>query len=124
MIKIRMATPDERTAWKEHPGVWVDLEKAEVFVAEDKDEVIGFLCAQKVYHVEHLVLFGGSKIKRSRAAIQLYRSIESFIRNPLTNRDGIRQIFTFTRRSPVKAWSDRLGWTRCFKGAAMFTKFF
>jgi hypothetical protein len=124
MIRIRSATPEERTAWKEHPGVWVDLDTAEVFVAEDKDEIIGFLCAQKVYHVEHLVLFGGSKVKRSRAALQLYRSIESFIRNPLTNRDGIRQMICFTRRGCVKGWADRLGWTRCFKRAATFTKFF
>jgi len=121
---IRHATPEERTAWKDHPGIWIDLQAAEVFVAEDRGEVIGFLCAQKVYHVEHLVLFGGSKVKRSRAALQLYRSVESFIRNPLTNRDGIRWMFSFTRRQPVKDWADRLGWTRCYQRAATFTKYF
>lgn len=121
---IRHATPEERTAWKDHPGVWIDLQSAEVFVAEDKGEVIGFLCGTPLYLVDHLVLFGGSKVKRSRAALQLYRSMESFIRHPLTNRHGIRQIISFTRKKAVKGWSDRLGWTRCFKGAATFTKFF
>jgi hypothetical protein len=77
-----------------------------------------------VWHVEHLILFKGNQVKRSRAALQLYRAVESMIRNPLTNPSGIRQMVCFTRRNPVKRWADRLGWTRCFKGAAMFTKFF
>jgi hypothetical protein len=121
---IRHATPQERAAWKDHPGVWINLQAAEVFVAEDKGEVIGFLCAQKVYHVDHLVLLSGNKLKRSRAALLLYRGVEKFISNPLTNREGIRQMLCFTRKQPVKDWADRLGWTRCFERAAAFTKFF
>ena len=121
---IRHATPAERAAWKDHPGVWINLQAAEVFVAEEDGEAIGFLCAQKVYLVDHLILFKGNKIKRSRAALRLYRAVEQFIRNPLTNRDGIRQMFSFTRREAVKGWADRLGWTRCYKRAATFTKFF
>jgi hypothetical protein len=121
---IRHATRGERQAWAQRPGVWINLEAAEVFVAEDKGKVIGFLCAQKIFHVDHLVLFSGNTVKRSRAALQLYRGVEKFIRNPLTNRDGIRQMICFTRRAPVKGWADRLGWTRCFERAAAFTKFF
>lgn len=116
---IRKATTEERHRWMEHPGVWVNLQSAEVMVAEDKGEVIGFLCAQKLWHVEHLVLLKGNKIKRSRAAVQLYKSVEQIIRS-----SDIRQMLSFTRRHSVKDWADRLGWTRCFKGAATFTKFF
>lgn len=121
---IRHATSAERAAWKDHPGVWINLQSAEVFVAEDNGEVIGFLCAQAIWHVDHLVLLKGNKLKRSRAALLLYRGVEKFIRNPLTNRSGIRQMLCFTRKAPVKGWADRLGWTRCFERAAAFTKFF
>ena len=116
---IRNATLEERRRWMAHPGVWINLNSAEVMVAEDRGEVIGFLCAQKLWHVDHLVLLKGNKVKRSRAALQLYRSVEQIIRA-----SDIRQMFSFTRRTPVKKWADRLGWTRCYQRAATFTKFF
>lgn len=116
---IRKATLEERQRWMAHPGVWINLHSAEVMVAEDKGEVIGFLCAQKLWHVDHLVLLKGNKLKRSRAALQLYRNVEQVIRA-----SDVRQMLSFTRRGCVKDWAERLGWTRCFQRAATFTKFF
>lgn len=118
-MHIRHATPEEREQFQKLKGIWVDLKRAEVLVAEDNGQTIGFLTAHPVWHVEHLYLFKGNRIARSRAALLLYRGIEKIISNT-----SVRQMFCFTRRVPVKDWADRLGWTRCFKGAATFTKFF
>ena len=121
---IRHATPAERKEWAKHPGVWINLQAAEVFVAEEDGEAIGFLCMTPLYLVDHLIPLRGNKITKSRAALLLYRAAEQFVRNPLTNRLGIRQTIQFTRREAVKGWADRLGWTRCYKRAATFTKVF
>ena len=118
-MDIRFATQEEKLRFNIHRGVWLDLQTADVLVAEDKGEVIGFLCGHMVYQVEHLVLLKGNRIKRSRAAVLLYRVMEHLIRKA-----GWRQMYCFTRRSAVKEWASRLGWTRCYKGAAVFTKFF
>jgi hypothetical protein len=116
---IRHATPEEREQFQKLKGIWVNLKRAEVLVAEDNGKTIGFLTAHPVWHVEHLHLFEGNRTTKSRAALLLYRSIERIIGNT-----SVKQMFCFTRREPVKAWADRLGWTRAFKGAATFTKFF
>ena len=112
----------EMLAKSEHEQV--DLDLARVWVAEDEGKIVGLLAARMVWQIEPIYLFPEvtNKLSRSRAFYKMYRAFEAWLGDRSRNKTGIHWFFAVTYSPAVKAWAERIGYHRMYKGAATFVK--
>ena len=125
-MEVRQARSEEipflKQKLSESGGEQIDLDKARIWVAVEKGEIVGMLPARMVWQLEPMLVFSQNKITNSRACYGMFAAAEKWLADRNLNKTGIHWFFAVTRSRAVKAWAPRIGLHRIYKGAVTFVK--
>lgn len=108
----------------------VDLSRGIVFVAEEKEEIVGFISARMIWQVEPLFLFPeymksrkrGVHHLRRKASWMLFHALDSWLADRSKNTTGIYTYFCHVVSKAVMRMDKHLGFARIYPGGRLYGK--